>query len=84
MAKDNDDDEARRRAHEIARYRLAAEETLEQLKWCVNYLNRIRKRRIAEVIDKPPQRPPPDARNRRLKRSGSRDGLRRGRPPATM
>jgi hypothetical protein len=82
MAKDNDRDEARWRAHEIARYRLAAEQTLEQLKWCVNYLNRIRKRRIAEVIDKPPQRPPTDARNRRPKRSGHPDGLRRGGPPA--
>jgi hypothetical protein len=51
MAEDNDDDEARRRAQEIARYRLAAEETPEQLKWCVNYLNRIPKRRIAEAID---------------------------------
>ena len=70
------------RAQEIARYRLAAEQTPEQLKWCVTYLNRIRKRRIAEVIDKPPQRPPTDARNRRLKRSGHPDGLRRGGPPA--
>jgi hypothetical protein len=52
MAEDNDDEEARRREQEIARYRLAAEETLEQLEWCVNYLHRIRKRRIAEVIDK--------------------------------
>jgi hypothetical protein len=51
MAEDNDDDEARRRDQEIARYRLAAEETLEQLAWCVNYLHRIRKNRIAAVID---------------------------------
>jgi hypothetical protein len=51
MAEDNDDEQARRREQEIARYRLAAEETLEQLKWCVNYLHRIRKHRIAELID---------------------------------
>jgi hypothetical protein len=50
MAGDKDDD-ARRRGEEIARYRLAAEETLEQLEWCVNYLHRTRKPRIAEVID---------------------------------
>jgi len=48
----HEDDEARRREDEIARYRLAAEETLEQLQWCVNYLHRARKPRIAEVIDK--------------------------------
>lgn len=36
----------------IARYRLAAEETLEQLDWCVNYLHRTRRSQIAEVIDK--------------------------------
>jgi hypothetical protein len=51
MAEDNDEDEARRREQEIAQYRLAAEETLEQLEWCVNYLHRIRRHRIAEVID---------------------------------
>ena len=43
---------ARRREAEIARYRQAAEETLEQLDWCVNYLRGIRKNRIAEAIDK--------------------------------
>ena len=52
MAADNHDNEARRREQEIARYRLAAEETLEQLQWCVNYLHRIRKHQIAEAIDK--------------------------------
>jgi hypothetical protein len=46
------DDDARRREEEIARYRLAAEETLDQLEWCVQYLHRIRKSRIAEAIDK--------------------------------
>ena len=52
MAEHDDDDEARRREGEIERYRRAAEETLEQLEWCVNYLHRIRKSRIAEVVDK--------------------------------
>ena len=52
MAEDNHEDERRRRDQEIARYRLAAEQTLEQLEWCVNYLHRIRKSRIAEVVDK--------------------------------
>ena len=51
MAEDEGDDEARQREQEIARYRFAAEQTLEQLEWCVNYLHRIRKSRIAEVID---------------------------------
>jgi hypothetical protein len=52
MAEDKNDDKARSREQEIDRYRLAAEETLEQLEWCVNYLHRIRKYRIAEAIDK--------------------------------
>jgi len=52
MAEDQEDDESARREEEIARYRLAAEETLEQLEWCVNYLHRIRKSRIAEAINK--------------------------------
>jgi hypothetical protein len=51
MAEDTDDD-ARQREEEVARYRRAAEETLEQLEWCVNYLHRIRKGRIADAIDK--------------------------------
>jgi hypothetical protein len=37
---------------EIARYRRAAEETLDQLDWCVKYLYRNRKGRIAATIDK--------------------------------
>jgi hypothetical protein len=37
---------------EIARYRRAAEETLDQLDWCVKYLYRIRKPRIASTVDK--------------------------------
>ena len=34
------------------RYRRAAEETLDQLDWCINYLHRIRKPRIAQAIEK--------------------------------
>ena len=45
-------DDARARADEIARYRQAAEETLHQLDWCVNYLHRIRRDDIARVIEK--------------------------------
>jgi hypothetical protein len=37
---------------EAERYRLAAEETLDQLDWCVNYLYRLRKPKIAEVVAK--------------------------------
>ena len=33
-----------------ARYRRAAEETLDQLEWCINYLYSIRKPRIAQAI----------------------------------
>jgi hypothetical protein len=51
MPEDDNYDDARPREQESARYRLAAEETLEQLEWCVHYLHRIRKPRIAEVID---------------------------------
>jgi hypothetical protein len=51
MAEDEGND-ARWRDKEIARYRLAAEETLEQLEWCVHYLHRTNKSQIAEVIDK--------------------------------
>jgi hypothetical protein len=51
IAEHEDDTEARQREEEIARYRRAAEETLGQLAWCVSYLHRIRKGRIAEVID---------------------------------
>ena len=37
---------------EAERYRRAAEQTLEQLDWCVDYFHRIRKRQIAELIAK--------------------------------
>jgi hypothetical protein len=40
------------RAEEADRYRTAAEETLEQLDWCIHYLYRIRKPEIAETIAK--------------------------------
>jgi hypothetical protein len=36
--------------HEMERYRQAAEETLDQLQWCINYLHRIGKSRIANVV----------------------------------
>jgi hypothetical protein len=50
-ADDRDLDEAAM-DDEIARYRRAAEETLDQLDWCVKYLYRIRKPRIAGTVDK--------------------------------
>jgi hypothetical protein len=37
---------------EVARYRRAAEETLNQLDWCINYLHRIRKPGIADALGK--------------------------------
>ena len=36
---------------EAERYRLAAEETLDQLDWCVKYLYKILKPRIARAIE---------------------------------
>ena len=39
-------------AEEAEKYRRAADETLEQLAWCVRYLYRIRKPRIAAALDK--------------------------------
>jgi hypothetical protein len=44
--------EAIAKEEEAARYLRAADETLNQLEWCVNYLYRIRKPRIAEALDK--------------------------------
>ena len=35
---------------ETERWRVAAEETLAQLDWCVSYLRRIRKRQIAAAL----------------------------------
>ena len=40
------------REQEVARYRRAAEETLDQLDWCINYLHRIRKSGIADALGK--------------------------------
>jgi hypothetical protein len=35
---------------ERERYRTAAEETLEQLQWCIRYFERIGKRSIADAV----------------------------------
>jgi hypothetical protein len=35
---------------DAGRYRAAAEATLDQLDWCIEYLHRIRKPRIAAVL----------------------------------
>ena len=51
MARNRKDD-ARSHTEEIERYRRAAEETLNQLEWCVNYLYSIRKNSIASAIAK--------------------------------
>ena len=40
------------REQEAADHRRAAEETLNQLDWCINYLYRIRKTEIAAVLGK--------------------------------
>jgi hypothetical protein len=40
------------RAREVGRYRQAAEQTLDQLDWCIGYLHRIRKNDIAQVVDR--------------------------------
>ena len=37
---------------EAERYRRAAEQTLDQLDWCVNYLYRVHKPEIAAVLAK--------------------------------
>jgi hypothetical protein len=36
----------------IERYREAAMRTLDQLKWCINYLHRIRKNNIAKGLER--------------------------------
>ena len=41
-----------RQDDEVQRYREAAEETLNQLDWCVGYLYRIRKPEIARVLER--------------------------------
>jgi hypothetical protein len=35
---------------DVQRYRDAAEDALDQLAWCVRYLERIRKRRVADSL----------------------------------
>jgi hypothetical protein len=50
---------------EAARYRRAAEEALDQLEWCVNYLYRIHKPHIADAVQKNRS-----AIRRRLRRTG--------------
>ena len=52
MTDDSRDPDTPPSDEEIARYRRAAEETLDQLDWSVKYLYRIRKGRIAAAIDK--------------------------------
>ena len=41
-----------RQDDDVSRYREAAEETLNQLDWCVGYLYRIRKPEIARVLER--------------------------------
>jgi hypothetical protein len=48
----SDDDRRAAREGEIARYRRAAQETLDQLQWAINYLYRIRKDRIAAALER--------------------------------
>ena len=42
--------DAARREAERERYRLAAEETLHQLDWCIDYLHRMRKPALAKAL----------------------------------
>ena len=51
MARDGEED-VRSRREEAERYRLAAEEALNQIDWCVKYLYRIRKGRIAQAVER--------------------------------
>jgi hypothetical protein len=48
---------ARARTHDsvgedVERYRRAAEETLDQIDWCIGYLYRIRKPEIARALER--------------------------------
>ena len=49
MTADDRRDSARR---ESERYRMAAEEALDQIDWCIAYLHRIRKPAIAAVLQR--------------------------------
>ena len=40
------------RADEAERYRIAAEDTLRQVEWCVAYLRRLGKEQLAGTIDR--------------------------------
>jgi hypothetical protein len=37
-------------SEEAEKYRIAAEETLDQIQWCIRYLDRIGKSKIADVV----------------------------------
>ena len=50
MPPDPDTNRTPTREAEGERYRAAAEATLEQLDWCVAYLHRIRKPRLAAAL----------------------------------
>jgi hypothetical protein len=52
MALDESRSDDRDRDFEIERYREAATQTLDQLEWCINYLYRIRKDRIAKGLER--------------------------------
>lgn len=43
---------SRRQDDELVRYRQAAEETLNQVDWCIGYLYRIRKPEIARALER--------------------------------
>ncbi|MGH3341102.1 MAG: hypothetical protein ACRDPL_20015 [Propionibacteriaceae bacterium] len=49
---DTPDKSIRDRAREAERYREAAELTLDQLQWCINYLYRIRKSTLARQLER--------------------------------
>ena len=48
----NGKDDVRAQTEAAERYRLAAEEALNQIDWCVKYLYRIRKDRIAHAVER--------------------------------
>jgi thiamine pyrophosphate-dependent acetolactate synthase large subunit-like protein len=64
------DKTVRDRAQEAERYREAAELALDQLEWCINYLNRIRKPTLAKGLKA--NREQIQAQLRRIAQHGSR------------
>jgi hypothetical protein len=52
MTSDENRTDGRDRDLEIERYREAAMRTLDQLKWCISYLHRIREDSIAKGLDR--------------------------------